>query len=99
VETYIQSTLDLGEPDPIFATLSAYETTAGENARTLSYTILGQKKVQAALQVWKNYGKSKSRIALEEIEAEISTTRPGSITRRRLLAAKASLLAKKKPGA
>lgn len=93
IETYVQSALDLGEPDPIFATLSAYETTAGENARTLSYKILGQKKIKNALRVWRN--KSKREVALEEIAAELEKTPPGSAARRRLLAAKAKLLAKK----
>lgn len=92
LKTYIQSFLDLGEFDPKLATRSAYDTSQTEHARIFSYQLLKQKKVQAALRVWRNFGKSKRQIAIDDLETELNATPVGSAARRKLLALRAELL-------
>ena len=90
LQTYCQGLIDCGAFDPIFATQAAYDT-EGENARTFSYQLLRNKKIQAALRVWRNAGKSARAIFLDELQAEIDASKPNSAARARLLAIKARM--------
>jgi hypothetical protein len=85
LQTYVQSFIDCGGLDPILATQSAYQT-RGENARTFAYQLLRNKKIQATLRVFWNFGKSKRGIFLDDLQAEIQASRPGSAVRERLIA-------------
>ncbi|SRR6266576_563090 len=85
LQTYVQSFIDCGGLDPILATQSAYQT-QGENARTFSYQLLRNRKIQATLRVFWNFGKSKRGIFLDDLQAEIAAARPGSAARERLIA-------------
>jgi hypothetical protein len=67
VQTLIQTTIDCGLPDLQFACSSAYGN-SGENARTMAYQVLRHKKVQAALRVYQNFGKSPRQQRAEEIQ-------------------------------
>src|SRR5882762_6944769 len=84
VQTYVQSLVD-GIVDPVLATQSAYAT-EGENARTFSYQLRRNRKIQATLRVFWNFGKSKRGIFLDDLQAEIAAARPGSAARERLIA-------------
>jgi hypothetical protein len=90
LQTYCQGLIDCGEFDPIFATRVAFDT-EGENARTFSYQLLRNKKIQAALQVWRNAGKSARAIFLDELQTEIDASKPNSAARARLLVIKARM--------
>jgi hypothetical protein len=85
VTTYLQSLIDCGMVDPILATQAAYQN-EGENARTMSYYVLRNKKVQATLRVFLNFGKSKRGVFIDDLKAEIEASRPGSAVRERLIA-------------
>jgi hypothetical protein len=84
LQTYVQSLID-GIVDPVLATQSAYQTD-GENARTFAYQLLRNKKIQATLRVFWNFGKSKRGIFLDDLKAEIAASLPGSVVRERLIA-------------
>jgi hypothetical protein len=90
VQTYIQTLVD-GAVDPILATQSAY-TTEGENARTMSYYVLRNKKVQGALRVFWNFGKAKRGVFIDDLKAEIEASRPGSAARERLISLYAQMV-------
>src|SRR6266853_7040684 len=91
VTTYIQSLIDCGMVDPILATQAAYQT-QGENARTFAYQLLRNKKVQATLRVFWNFGKSKRGIFLDDLQAEIEASPIGSPARERLIALYAQMV-------
>jgi hypothetical protein len=67
--------------DRLFATHSAYAT-SGENARTFSYHIVRQKKIQAALNRY--FNKSPRELFLDQLQADIKAGKPGSAARARL---------------
>lgn len=95
LRTYCQTAIDLCSFDPVLATKNAYHT-QGENARTFSYQILRNPKIQAALRVFLNFGKSKRGIFLDDLKAEIAS-RSGSAARERLLALYAEMAFGMKP--
>jgi hypothetical protein len=84
VAGYVGSYESLGAPDAVFATRSAYQND-GENARKMSYAVLKNKKVAACLQVWRDYGKSKRALFLEDLEREMNVAADGSAKRNRLV--------------
>ena len=94
VQTYVCSIRDLGIPDTVFATQSAFGND-GENARTFSYQLLRNSRVQAAIRVWRNFGKSKRDILLNDVRADIKASRPGSPARAKLRELEAKLLGTK----
>src|SRR5579871_2914996 len=73
LQTYVCSIRDLGIPDAVFATQSAFGND-GENARTMSYQLLRNPKVKAAIRVWQNFGKSERQIALDDLRADIAAS-------------------------
>jgi hypothetical protein len=83
IQTYIQSLIDLGTADPILATQSAFQN-EGENARTMSYGVPRQKKIQACLRVFFNFGKTARGIFLDDLQAEMDAS--AGVKRERLLA-------------
>jgi hypothetical protein len=83
LQTFIQSLRDTGKADALLATQVAFHNT-GENARTLGYKVLRQKKLRAALKVWRNFGRSKREIFLADLQDEIDESVPGSAARSRL---------------
>jgi len=82
-QTYCQSLIDLGKADAVFATQAAFGN-EGENARTMSYQLLRNPKVQACLRVFNNFGKSKREILLNDVRADIQASKPGSPARAKL---------------
>jgi hypothetical protein len=74
---FVQSYLASGN-DRLFATHCAYNA-EGESARTVSYHIMRQKKIQAALNRYWN--RSLRDIEIQELEADIKASKPGSLAR------------------
>lgn len=95
VSTFLQSWIDLGIPDLRLSTQSAFAT-EGENARTLGYKVLRNPKIQACLRVIKQHGKTKRQIFLDGLEAEIASSKPGTVARSRLLETYASVAFRRK---
>ena len=92
VQTYLTSLIETGNPDPVFATQVGFQNA---NARTFSYQVLQQKKVQAALRVFRNFGKSRRQIVMQDLQAEIDATKPGTAARKKLLALYANVFGTK----
>jgi hypothetical protein len=88
--SYIQTFITFGQFDSLFATQSAYQC-VGENARTFGYQIQGNRKIQAALKVFLNSGKTKRQIQLEEIDKHLAAVKPGSKAAQQFLEMKISL--------
>jgi len=84
---WLQTYLASGN-DRQLATNCSYGT-SGENARTFSYQIVRQKKIQAALNRY--FNKSAREIFLDQLQADIKASRSGSAARARLLAIKARM--------
>jgi hypothetical protein len=76
LETYLAS-----GNDRQLATNCSYEI-SGENARTFSYQIVHQKKIQAALNRY--FNKSERDIFIEQLERDLKTAKPGSAARAKL---------------
>jgi len=91
VQSYCVSVRDLGIPDTVFATQSAFGND-GENARTMSYQVLKNPKVKAAIRVWQNFKKSERQIILDDIRADIKASKPGSAARAKLREVEAKLI-------
>jgi len=89
LETYLAS-----GRDQQLATNCSYETSGSENARTFSYQVARQKKIQAALNRY--FNKGPREIFLDQVQADIKASRPGSIARARLRKLEAELLGLKK---
>lgn len=83
LQTYLQSLADTGKADALLATQVAFHN-HGENARTMAYGVLKQKKIIVALRAWRNFGKSKRQIFLADLQAEIDASKAGSAARTRL---------------
>jgi len=79
---WLQTYLESGN-DRNFATTAAYET-FGENSRTFSYQIVRQKKIQAALNRY--FNKGPREMFLDQLQADIKASRPGSAANARLRA-------------
>ena len=90
---FLQSYLESGH-DRQFATQAAYET-EGENARTFSYRVMRQKKIQAALNRY--FNKNAREIFLEQLKSDIKASRPGSAARAKMRAMYAQLVFGIKP--
>jgi hypothetical protein len=84
---WLQTYLESGN-DRQLATNCSYEA-SGENARTFSYQIVRQKKIQAALNRY--FNKSARDIFLDQLRAEIKASKPGSAARERLIALSAQM--------
>jgi len=78
---WLQTYLESGN-DRQFATHAAYET-SGENARTFSYQVIRQRKIQAALNRY--FNKGEREIFLDRLQADIKVSKPGSAARAKLL--------------
>jgi hypothetical protein len=88
VATYVGSYESLGSPDAVLATKSAYQNdgeNAAENARKMSYAIVKNKKVAACLRVWRDFGKSKRDVFIEDLERQMNAAPEGSAKRDRLV--------------
>jgi hypothetical protein len=77
---WLRTYLESGN-DRQFATAVAYAT-SGENARTFSYQVIRQKKIQTALNRY--FNKSPREIALDQLQADIRASHPGSAARAKL---------------
>jgi hypothetical protein len=75
---FVQSYLASGE-DQVFATNCAYGITTDESARAFSYKIVKAKKVQAALNRY--FCKSPRQILIEQLQADITASKPGGTAR------------------
>jgi hypothetical protein len=62
----------------------------------MSYQLLRNPKVKAALRVWQNFGKSEKQIQLDDVRADIAASRPGSPARARLREIEVKLLGQSK---
>jgi hypothetical protein len=93
--TYVQSILD-DYPDPILATLSAYQVSSRENARIYSYQVLANKKVQAVIALFLKSGKTKRQMHLEEINRQLAAAIVGSKAAQELLTLKIKVEGKKR---
>jgi hypothetical protein len=94
LQTFIQSEIDLGAADQFLATKVAFEAD-GENSRTMSYQILRNRKVRAALGVWRKLGMSQQEILLSEVRADIAASKAGSPARAKLRAIELQLIGAK----
>jgi hypothetical protein len=79
---FIQSYLASGNNDQVFATNCAYDMATDESARTASYHIMRQKKIQAALNRYWNKGSRE--LILEDLERDIAAAKPKSAAKRML---------------
>jgi hypothetical protein len=86
---FVQSYLASGN-DRLFATHCAYNS-EGESARTASYHIMRQKKIQAALNRYWNRGPRE--LILEDLERDIVAAKPKSAAKRMLQRLYAKVLA------
>jgi hypothetical protein len=94
VSSYVGTIID-GDPDPAFATRSAYQCMKPEAFRVFGYQMLAKKQVQVVLALFVNSGKTKRQIQLEEIDKHLAAVKPGSKAAQELLAMKVSLGRKK----
>ena len=85
VSGYVGSDESFGAPDAVWATRSAYQNHDLESARKMSYAVLKNKKVAACLKVWKDFGKSKRTLFLEDLERQMHAAPEGSAKRDRLV--------------
>jgi hypothetical protein len=79
---WLQTYLASGN-DRQLATNCSYETSR-ENARTFSYQIVRQKKIQAAL--GRYFNKGPRELFLQRLQADITASKPGSATKAKLQA-------------
>jgi hypothetical protein len=84
LQTYVGSYESFGAPDAVFATQAAYQND-GENARKMSYNVPKNKKVAACLRVWRDFGKSKRTLFIEDLERQMNAASEGSAKRDRLV--------------
>ena len=94
VVSYVQTIIE-GDPDPAFATRSAYQCVKPEAFRVFGYQMLAKKKVQVLVALFLNSGKTKRQIQLEEIDKHLAAVPCGSKAAQKLLAIKLSLRRKK----
>jgi hypothetical protein len=88
VSSFVGTYESLGVPDAVFATKSAYQNDGeneAENARKMSYAVLKNKKVAACLQVWRDFGKSKRVLFIEDVERRMKAAPEGSAKHERLV--------------
>ena len=84
LETYLASGNDKN-----FATVAAYDS-EGESARTFSYQLVRHKKIRAALNRY--FNKSARDIFLEQLQADLAVSKPGSAARAKLRATYAAMV-------
>lgn len=89
IETYLAS-----GSDRELATNCSYGTTTGESARTFSYQVVRQKKIQAALNRY--FNKGAREIFIDQLLADIKRSKPGSAANTRLRALYAQMVFGKK---
>ncbi len=94
VQSLVSTIRDCGAPDKLFAVQSGFGVD-GEIARVMANQLVRKPKVLAAIRVWRNFGKSEKRIALDDVRADIKASRPGSPARARLREIEAKLLSTK----
>src|SRR5712691_1748966 len=84
IQTYVASN------DQVLATTCAYETSSKENTRIFSYELIRKKDIVSALNRYFNRGPRD--IFLQELEADIRASEPGSLARVKLQELKAQVL-------
>src|SRR5947209_5730142 len=87
---FVQSYLASGN-DRLFATNCAYGSATDESARTASYHIMRQKKIQAALNRY--FNKGPRELFLDQLAADIKATKSESAARLKLQRLYAKVLA------
>jgi hypothetical protein len=70
---FIQSYLASGNNDQVFATNCAYDMATDESARTASYHIMRQKKIQAALNRY--FNKGPRELFLDQLQTDIAASK------------------------
>jgi hypothetical protein len=90
VSSYVGTIID-GDPDPAFATRSAYQCVSPESFRVFGYKMLAKKKVQEVLSLFLNSGKTNLELQLEEINKHLQAAKPGSKEAQRFLELKIGL--------
>ena len=81
---WVRTYVDSGKKNQVLATICAYETSSGENARLFSYKVVRQKKIQAALNRYWNKGPRE--LVLEDLQRDIAAAKPKSAVKRKLQA-------------
>src|ERR1700728_2577529 len=91
VSTYVANFIMGGSLDPLFATRSSYDCSSDKSSRAFGYEILENKKVQAVLKVYFNFGRTEREIDLEQIEEALTKAEPGSVAHQRLLSIRTTI--------
>jgi hypothetical protein len=84
VASFVGSYESFGAPDAVFATQSAYRND-DDNARKMSYAVVKNKTIAACLQVWRDFGKSKRDLFIEDLERQMNAAPEGSAKHNRLV--------------